>query len=490
MERKTTLLPYQQKAYTQGFKYLINHKAFGALYDMGTGKTITALYLYEFLLSTHGTTKCIIICPKTIMSTWVDQLKEHLGSDDYLLWKNNTSQRYMQELGFFIDKPGGVFIVNTEAFQTENKLLDQVIRRICVQKTLMVLDESSFIKSPTANRTRRLLSMAKLAEYRMILTGTEITKNVLDLYTQGEFLQEGYWGIKNFYAFRARYAIMADIYGPGGRLIRNGKYVGAKDIEDLKTRLMRCCVRITKADALPDLPPKRYQTIMLEMPATIRKIYDAMKHDMVAFYKDRELTVSNKAVLFGRFRQICGGIFPDPIGVSGLPSMCIDDNIKIDVIKTELEDTDQQAIIWACYTDEIKALAHDLQCPAIYGDVVQADRDNILAAFKAGEFKTLVLNPGVAAFGLNLQYINLVYYYSNPLRADHRWQSEDRCHRVGTKSAVLYKDLIYKDSIDERVKKILDEKTKLREEFRDGGLNNTIESDIMQLPKEQFYDLF
>jgi SNF2 family DNA or RNA helicase len=72
----------------------------------------------------------------------------------------------------------------------------------------MCIDESTTIKNPKAKRTKNILSIAPRAQYRRILTGSPVTKNPLDLYSQCEFLNEEHLDFTSYYAFRNRYAEM------------------------------------------------------------------------------------------------------------------------------------------------------------------------------------------------------------------------------------------------------------------------------------------
>ena len=72
----------------------------------------------------------------------------------------------------------------------------------------MVIDESTTIKNPSAKRTKNILKLASTSKYRRIMTGSPVTKNPLDLYSQCEFLDPYLLDFGSFYSFRNRYAEM------------------------------------------------------------------------------------------------------------------------------------------------------------------------------------------------------------------------------------------------------------------------------------------
>ena len=99
--------------------------------------------------------------------------------------------------------------MNVEAFSTK-KGLEFATKFLNCHNTIMAIDESTTIKTPTAKRTKAILTLGKLAKYRRILTGSPVTKSPLDLYTQCGFLDSFLLGFDSYYAFRNRYATMLD----------------------------------------------------------------------------------------------------------------------------------------------------------------------------------------------------------------------------------------------------------------------------------------
>ena len=94
-----------------------------------------------------------------------------------------------------------ILIMNVEAFSTK-KGLEFAAKFMSCHKTLMAVDESTTIKTPTAKRTKSICTLGKHAKYRRILTGSPVTKSPLDLYTQCGFLDEELLGFGSFYSFR------------------------------------------------------------------------------------------------------------------------------------------------------------------------------------------------------------------------------------------------------------------------------------------------
>jgi SNF2 family DNA or RNA helicase len=356
---KTPFFQHQAEAFPKILDMLRRDGYAGLFIDMGLGKTILTLYtFYHELLAKGEADHLIIVAPKTLLGTWRDEMAKHLDTFDVLTWKGCGPKALAAGMASFIKTPGKVFLVNVEAFQNKNAQLHNFMTKTMESKRcLLAVDESNFCKSPTAARTKAIIKLAEMATYRMILTGTEITKSCLDLYTQFKILKSDFWTpYTGFYPWRCRYAVLETEYGAGGRTYQ--KVVGFQRQEELMAKIAPHVIRLKKDDVI-DLPEKRFQEIWLDMPPVLRKVYDELKKELIAEYQGRELTVVNAAVLFGRFRQLVGGHFPAMKyeGNENLP-FDIKDNLKLQFLLDELEDIDasEKVIVWACFREEIKLL--------------------------------------------------------------------------------------------------------------------------------------
>ena len=121
-------------------------------------------------------------------------------------------------------------------------------------KAMIAIDESTTIKTPTARRTKNIIKIGLDAKYKRIMTGSPITKNPLDLYTQCDFLSPWLLDFTSYYAFRNRYAEMKTLHMHGRQIqIVNG----FKNLGELSDKLQPFSYRVLKEDCL-DLPDKIY----------------------------------------------------------------------------------------------------------------------------------------------------------------------------------------------------------------------------------------
>ncbi|MHC4398025.1 MAG: helicase-related protein [Planctomycetota bacterium] len=128
-------------------------------------------------------------------------------------------------------------------------------------------------------------------------------------------------------------------------------------------------------------------------------------------------------------------------------------------------ESEASIVIWCAFRPEIEAVKGTLckefgvdSVTEIHGGVPEAQRAVNIAAFQAGKARFLVGNAAAGGMGIELQAASIVIYYSNTFRYEDRVQSEDRAHRIGQKSSVLYIDLIVPDTVDELVQEALGNK--------------------------------
>ena len=119
--------------------------------------------------------------------------------------------------------------MNVEAFSTDKGRLfaGKFLRS---HNALMAIDESTTIKNPSAKRTKNIVALSKSAKYRRIMTGSPVTKNPLDLFSQCEFLDPYLLDFGSYYAFRNRYAEMKTMHAHGRSIQIVDKFINLRRV--------------------------------------------------------------------------------------------------------------------------------------------------------------------------------------------------------------------------------------------------------------------
>ena len=237
--------------------------------EMGTGKSKVLVDNMAMLYDKGKINAALIIAPKGVYRNWYSQeIPNHLAShidNKTVIWTATTSKakdKEYQQL-FKIDLDLHILIMNVEAFSTK-KGLEFATKFLNCHKTIIAVDESTTIKTPTAKRTKAILALGKLAKYRRILTGSPVTKSPLDLYTQCQFLDSWLLGHSSYYGFRTRYAVMRNA-NFNGRTVQI--VVGYRNLGELSQKLEPFSYRVLKDDCL-DLPKKTFLIFALNRLVT------------------------------------------------------------------------------------------------------------------------------------------------------------------------------------------------------------------------------
>ena len=405
---------------------------FAILADMGTGKTYitihTAIHLFrEGLIDTM-----VVIAPSGVYMNWIGEINAHLPPDIkgvMAYWKSSARAHEAAELEklvkTFNNKRLNIILVNVEACQTT---------RVCIwlkaymlkRKCLLVIDESTTVANPTAQRTKHVKRLGEFAKYHRILSGSPADNGILKLYSQFDVMRPGMLGYTSFTAFRAHYAVVVDrsTYEKIARchpkwmtysaaqirqyaldpevinVMRRGggkKYtavIRTRNEEELKAALSKVSFIIKKADCL-DLPPKVYLTRSVEMSANQRAIYNDMLHrSMIEIEESTKIQESDEyeemlrqgevsittseAPKFStallvitkllRLTQIaCGFVTPDSEdGRPTIPQAIAGPNPLLNELLDVLEQHNGKAFIAANFTFSLEQIAAKLK--EVYGD--------------------------------------------------------------------------------------------------------------------------
>jgi len=456
-----------------------DREEFAYFMEMGTGKSKVLVDNIAMLYDKGKINGALIIAPKGVYNNWYTQeIPNHLASHiqpKMVLWTASTSKSKQKEYDSLFETGYDlhILIMNVEAFSTK-KGLDFAGRFLRTHRTMMAVDESTSIKTPTAKRTKSILSIGKLANYRRILTGSPVTKSPLDLYTQCAFLNEHLLGFTSFYTFRNRYAVMVD-RNFGGRRVQIP--AGYKRLDELSKILKAFSDRVLKENCL-DLPEKVYVERQVELTDEQSKAYSTMKSAALASIKGKMATAPHILTQMMRLHQItCGHLKSDDGTITEIK------NNRLEELLDVLDEIEGKAIIWANYIYDIEHIVSVIKkkhgensVVQYYGAVSSDKRQEAIQKFQdtKSAARFFVGNPQTGGYGITLTAANTVIYYSNGYDLEKRLQSEDRAHRIGQKKSVTYVDLVTPKTVDEKIKKALRKKINIATEIMGEDLREWI----------------
>ena len=445
-----------------------NKENFAYFMEMGTGKTKVLIDNLAMLYDKGKVDGALIVAPKGVIKTWYEQeLPTHLPDhveNVTVLWQPNITKTQQEKLEslFEVETALHILIMNVEAFSTD-KGVKFASKFLNSHKTLMAVDESTTIKTPTAKRTKNIIDLGKSAKYRRIMTGSPITKNPLDLYTQCEFLDPWLLDFTSYYAFRNRYAEMKTMHLRGRSIQVVSEF---KNLGELSETVKTFSERVLKEDCL-DLPPKIFMKRHVALTPDQKRIYEQMKKAAMAVLNGKMTTTMTVLTQLMRLHQITCGHFTADDG----STQAVDSN-RLNELMSILDETEGKAIIWANYQLSVGEIIQRIikeygedSYVHYYGLTSQEDRqDNIRKFQNDPKCRFIIGTPQTGGYGITLTQAHKVIYYSNSYDLEKRLQSEDRAHRIGQKKTVTYIDLIAEDTVDEKIVKALRDKINIASE--------------------------
>ena len=468
MKYKFKTKPYEHQL--TALEKSVDKKEYGYFMEMGTGKSKVLVDNMAILYDKGKINGALIIAPKGVYNNWYSQeIPTHLASHikpKMVMWTASASKakekeyQTLFETGFDLH----VLIMNVEAFSTK-KGAEFAYKFLRSHKTLMVIDESTTIKTPTSKRTKAILTLGKHATYRRILTGSPVTKSPLDLYSQCAFLNEDLLDHGSYYSFRNRYAHMIERNFGGRRVQIVGNY---QRLDELEETLKKFSYRVLKEDCL-DLPDKIYIKRNVELTDEQTKAYATMKSAALAALNGKLATAPHVLTQMMRLHQItCGHLKNDDGTTTELK------NNRLNELLDLLDEIEGKAIIWANYihdiehiTKAIKKKYGDDSIVQYYGAINTKERQEGIKKFQdpKSPARFFIGNPQTGGYGITLTAASTVIYYSNGYDLEKRLQSEDRAHRIGQKKSVTYVDFISEKTVDEKIVKALRKKINIASEI-------------------------
>lgn len=508
MRFKTTPMAHQLR----GFDLLKGKVGFALLMEQGTGKTKVAIDDAARCWGDGTIDALLVLAPNGVHTKWVTiELPKHMPDwCPYVAsyFSAGATKKHLSTIEKLFERtPDGeprplrVLTMNYEALATQDgvKLLERFSQTF---NAMCVVDESQRIKNPKAVRTEKLLKIRRRFPRRRILSGTPVTKAPFDIFSQFYFLDPTILRTDSYTAFKTEYAEMLDKDHFLVKKLQRGAWqkkdgspskrvpqIIARDedgmpkyrnLDKLQRLIAKHSFRVLKKDCL-DLPDKIYDTLPFEMTPRQSEIYHRMERERraelirvidgleragkshgvtleEALMAGRELIVANKLSAMAKLQQItCGYLKLEDGEVVRMFKKAMD-NPRNQVMMESVEDCEGSIIFWAPHLDKIDQIIECLregyeanQILRYDGAVKKADRMKAIDDFQSGKARFFVGNPASGGTGLTLTAAETSYYYSNSFDLEHRLQSEDRNHRIGTTGHVRYFDLEAIGTIDRRI---------------------------------------
>ena len=431
----------------------------------GTGKTRCGLEEAKKYYDKKEIDTLVVIAPKGPHLNWVYEAKKDGFDANFLIWGIHSKDKFDSIFNRYIfDTDLLMFALNIEALSRKGFARYYLDKILDTRVAMMIVDESTSIKTIGAERTKYLKGNRDKAPIRRIFTGLPITQNPFDLFSQTEFLNKGLLGFRTYTDFKWKYGIFEKEWIVRKDEEEASNYdacVGYKNLDDLSNRIKPHCFTRSKKNCL-DLPDKIYLDMFVEMCSKQKQIYRHLKKEKYVEIGDDLLLAPHQLVWIMRAQQIAGGFYPSPDpDEKGRPLPCANPKLNrlIEIISNE---DSGPTVVWARFVYEIDMIVEELRkhvkdkkIGEIHGRINAEDRIRYQKEFQSGDIQVIVAQQRTGKFSYTFVPCDTVIYYSNSFSSEDRQQSEDRTHRIGSSDKVRYIDLIAVGTVDERISQVL-----------------------------------
>ncbi|XP_039907525.1 DNA annealing helicase and endonuclease ZRANB3 isoform X2 [Simochromis diagramma] len=435
------LMPFQR----EGVEFALSRSGRCMIADeMGLGKTVQAIAVaYTF----RQEWPLLVVVPSSLKYPWIEELERwipELQPGDINLVENKS-----HTIGIGSSKVTvlGYGLLTTDARPLVEALSGQ-------RFAVVVVDESHYLKSRNAARTKILVPLIQSAKRAILLTGTPALGRPEELFMQIDALYPKRFGTWIDYAKKycnAHYRY----FGPR----RQWDCRGASNLEELHQRLSQIMIRRLKADVLSQLPPKIRQRIPFDLPK------EAAKEASASFAEWERLMKSlgsGAATTDTPFTEVMGLVTQMYKQTAIAKAGAVKDYIKMMLEAEQLKFlvfAHHLTMLQACTEAVIEAKAGYIR---IDGSVPSSERIQLVHRFQSEpDTRVAILSIQAAGQGLTFTAASHVVFaelYWNP---GHVKQAEDRAHRIGQTSSVNVHYLIAKGTFDTVMWSMLNRKEKV-----------------------------
>lgn len=484
------LWSHQKEAVNKGKDY------FCLFFDTGTGKTRTALEIFNAKREERNLRRIVVIAPLNVCRNWKNEIKTFCSvKHETFIVSGGTPKKKKKEIeAFSLTKGVAFLIINIESFRSSEymKLLSSI------DIDFFIVDEAHNFKTHDSKQTEGLEATVKKINPPLfyMLTGTPTPQGEIDLWSYFTFMK---LNKLPFPLWRKKYFVDVNDSDNGkeylDKLFKFLKSIGEAEsnlwywkknllktlsnspsplkkiweiltqrrlcvtpwiewrsdmIDKLKaypkyevtpegkeefTRLLNLCALTAKKDEVLDLPPLLRTQLYFQLPAAHREIYDSMaKGIWKTLESDSSGSADNFLTRMIRLQQITSGIFVHPT----TKELSIDDEAKIKCLTEAIEMTEgEQFLIWTIFQasyDRISKVLDklDISHGFLTGEISPEARQIIMERFQAGEIRALICNPRAGGVGVNLTAASYSIHYSKNFNLIDDLQCEARNYRGGS----------------------------------------------------------
>jgi len=420
--------PFRHQVETTEF--LVQHHRAFCLSDMGSGKTASVLWAFDYLRKNGQAKKMLVVSPlSTLQRTWGDEISSSFSHLRYMILTGSGDERRRR-----LRENADIYIINHDGLKVVG-MVEAINRRQDID--LLVIDEIA--QAARTASTDRWKALAKIVRHELAqggkrrvygLTGTPTPNSPSDAWAQCRLLVPDqvppyYNSFKN---------LVEDKVSSGW----NG-WMPKPEANEIVAKVMQPSIRFQRDECI-DLPPVTYQTREVDLSSEQKRVYREMLITLRAEVENGQITAANELVKATKLLQIASGAAYKSDGETAF----ITPKERLEVTEEIIEEASGSIIVFVPFRGALNAVADHLvkkgiTVGVIHGGVSSGERDRIFNEFQNERtIRVLVAQPASMAHGLNLTAANTIIWFG-PVYSNEIYQQS--CARI-TRPGQVRKQLI------------------------------------------------
>lgn len=409
--------PFEAQRETAAFLTLHN-RAF-VLNDLGTGKTLAALWAYDYLKAEGKVNKLLVVSPlSTLERVWADEVFRHFPHLTYAVLHGTKKKRLAllkQDVDIFIINHDGVKVIQDELAAKQS--IDAVL-----------IDEiSQCARNAGTGRWKALKKVTQDKRRLWGLTGTPIPNEPTDAWAQCRLVVPE--NVPPYYT-RFRDAVMRQA-GPH-------RWVPRENALSVVQDAMQPSIRFDRDDCV-DLPPTMYETREVALTKDQERMYKEMLSALTAEFEGEQIQAVNEAVKLMKLIQIaCGTAYSLDREV-----VVFEPTERLAELRDIIAASKSKTIVFVPFTATANLVAehlksHGISTGLVYGAVSKSQRDEVFSGFqKSKDPRVIVAQPAAMSHGLTLTAASTIVWFAPVTSAEVYEQANARITRPGQKHSQL-----------------------------------------------------
>ena len=404
------LTPFEHQYVTSDF-LIANPKAF-CLNDMGTGKTLSGLWAFDYLRQQGYVNKMLVISPlSTLERTWGDEIFTNFPDMNFAVLHGTREKRHK-----LLDEDFDVYVINHDGIKAQ-ETLDRIVAKKEID--LVVVDEIASFRNAQTDRWKALRQLVASRTWVWGLTGTPTPNAPTDAWAQCRLIAPA--KVPPYFS-HFRDSVM--------KPVTKFKWAPRAEALEIVKNCMQPAVRFSREECI-DLPPTTYVTRHVALSPEQNKMYHEMLRKFKTELGGTEVTAVNEAVKLGKLLQICCGV-----AYGKTEDVVIPSHARIALAKEIVEEAQGKVIVFVPLTGALENVAKELRAEftveVVHGETPRHERDRIFGSFqRSRDPRVLVATPGTMSHGLTLTASNTIIWFGPTSSNETYQQANARIVRPG-----------------------------------------------------------